>query len=261
MAELDLGGVTLHVLELGAGPPVLMLHGLLVGNLATWYLTAAPMLSRDHRVLLQDLRGHGRSSRPATGYDVPTMAGDALALLDRLVPDRPVALVGHSYGALVALHLALHHPDRVASLALVEAPLSPGDTRALTAWLQVPAEELAQALPDALQQDLARGGRRARRLLEGLHALATETSVLADVAAQSEVDDAALAGIACPVLAVYGQDSACRPQAERLRRVLPGARVEVIPGGHYLPLDAPEALTALLVEHLAAAPAREVARG
>ncbi len=250
MSQLLTNGVRLHVAELGEGPPIVMLHGLLVGNLASWYLTAAPALSRSHRVLVYDLRGHGRSERPATGYDVATMVDDLRGLLDQRFAGQPVDLVGHSYGALVALQLALSEPARVRRLALVEAPLSPSDTRQLTAWLDQPPDALARALPDALQADLARGGRRARRLLAGLLALATETSVVADIAAQRELSDDRLASLSCPLLAVYGRSSSCRHEADRLRRLLPTARVAELDGGHYLPLDAAAELTALLEDFL-----------
>ena len=249
MPRILSGGVGLNVALLGPAqstPPVVMLHGLLVGNLATWYLTCAPGLARTRRVVTWDLRGHGLSDRPPTGYDLPTMAGDLSAVLDAVSPDGPADLVGHSYGALVALHLALAAPDRVRRLALVEAPLSRGDVAALTGWATVPADQLAAALPAALQADLDRGGRRARRLLQGLAALVGETSVLADVAAFPGVSDQALRRLSCPLLALYGTRSACRPEAARLRRLLPDATVLEIEGGHYLPLESTAAVAAAL---------------
>src|SRR5262249_25639953 len=100
--------VRFHTQELGAGerPSVVMLHGLLIGSLASWYFTAAPALAERRRVLLYDLRGHGRSERTADGYDVATMASD-LAELAAPFDARPIDLVGHSFGALVALRFAL----------------------------------------------------------------------------------------------------------------------------------------------------------
>ena len=76
-------GLTFHVQDLGRGEgtrarartPVVMLHGLLVGSLASWYFTSAPVLAEARRVRLFDLRGHGKSGRATSGYDVPTMAG------------------------------------------------------------------------------------------------------------------------------------------------------------------------------------------
>jgi pimeloyl-ACP methyl ester carboxylesterase len=229
-----------------ARPPVVLSHGLLVGNLATWYLTCGPALARTRRVVTWDLRGHGRSDRPPTGYDLPTMAGDLSTVLDAVSPEGPADLVGHSYGALVALRLALTSPGRVRSLALVEAPLSQGDVAALTGWASLPAEQLAAALPPALQADLDRGGRRARRLLQDLSALVTGTRVLADVAAFPGLSDDELRRLSCPVLAIYGTRSACRPEADRLRRVLPTATVVEVEGGHYLPLEATAAVGEVL---------------
>ena len=123
MRMVDTGAVQLHTTDLGAGPALVMVHGLLVGSLASWYLTAAPALARTHAVRLYDLRGHGRSTRPPTGYDTRTMAGDLAALAADL--PGPIDVVGHSYGALVALRFAQAHPTRVRRLSLVEAPLPP----------------------------------------------------------------------------------------------------------------------------------------
>ncbi len=246
----EVNGTKLHVIERGTGSPVALLHGLLVGNLATWYLTAAPTLSQQHRLLMYDLRGHGRSDRPPSGYDPETMTDDLAALLERFSPDEPVALVGHSFGALVALKFAQRRPDRVSRLALVEAPLDRGDAAALTEFLDRDEDEMVSALPDTLRADLDHGGRRARRLLETLVGLATETTLLDDIAALEGVDNASLAAIRCPVLGVYGATSSCRPSGERLRENVRDLRLVELAGGHYLPLEAPEALTRQLEEFL-----------
>ena len=121
MPVLTVGGRQVHVQELGEGPAVVMIHGLLVGSLASWYFTAAPDLARAHRVRMYDLRGHGRSGRADTGFDTRTLAGD----LDALTADLPAPfdVVGHSWGGLVALRYALAHPERpVRRLTLPRAP-------------------------------------------------------------------------------------------------------------------------------------------
>jgi len=125
MALVNAGDVSLNAVELGEGPPVVMLHGLISGSSASWYFTCAPVLAKNHRVILYDLRGHGRSAPAAGGYDTATLAKDLENLLDAMGVDEPVSLVGHSYGALVAMRFALAHPERVNRLALVEAPLPP----------------------------------------------------------------------------------------------------------------------------------------
>lgn len=236
----------LHTVELGAGPLLVMLHGLVVGNLASWYFTAAPALAERFRVRMYDLRGHGRSERAADGYDLETMTDDLEAVIGEHAG--PVVLVGHSYGALIALRYAERHPERVARLALVEAPLLDGHADDLLGFLKLPEASMIEALPGDLRGALEAGGRRARRLLEGLVGLALQTSLLKDLAATRPPPDSTIAGLRCPVMAVYGESSGCLAGAARIQALLPAARVETLPGGHYLPVEAPAALTALLCD-------------
>jgi pimeloyl-ACP methyl ester carboxylesterase len=233
-------GVEHHVQDLGAGPPVVMVHGLLVGSAASWYFTAAPALAKTHRVRVYDLRGHGKSSPAASGYDVRTLARD----LDALAGPEPCDVVGHSWGALVALRFAINHPARVRRLVLVEAPLPPASVSEMNAFVQ--GGDLAAALPAQMQLH----GRRGERFVRALTRLVRETSLLADLRAERDPTPAELATVRAPTLVVYGDRSSCATGGERLARALPAARYEVLPGGHYLHLDARDALTRLIVEHL-----------
>ncbi len=242
-------GLTFHVQDLGSGPPVVMLHGLLVGSMASWYFTAAPALAESHRVRLFDLRGHGRSERATHGYDVPSMAGDLASIAGGLTAE-PIDLVGHSYGAVVALHFALCFPERVRRLVLVEAPLPASRLKELDAFLGMPPEAMASALPGVLQEALARKGRQAARFVDGLRFLATESSLFADLRRAEDIPDEALGRLKCPVLCVYGSESSCLPVGERIARTVPGARLVVMQGGHFLPIESPRALGAHLVEFL-----------
>jgi pimeloyl-ACP methyl ester carboxylesterase len=239
-------GVSLNAVEMGEGSPVVMLHGLLVGSSASWYFTCAPALAHDLRVLLYDLRGHGRSSRAGRGYDAATLGGDLSGLLDVVGWTGRISLVGHSYGALVALHWALAHPERVERLALVELPLPPHQLPELEAFFSLEPSQMAEALPAAMRLSLERRGRQAEKLLAKLLHLALETSALADVRAERDIPDATLATLRCAPLLVFGDQSPCRGVGERLVHVIPDSRLVLLPGGHYLPLDAPEMLTAAL---------------
>ena len=78
----------------GRGPRIVLLHGMFVGTLANWYFTVAPVLARDHRVLLYALRGHGLSERPPAGYGIPSMAEDLAGLLKSVAGAEPVTVVG-----------------------------------------------------------------------------------------------------------------------------------------------------------------------
>lgn len=248
MSYLNANGLTFHVQRLGSGPPLVMLHGLMVGSLASWYFTAAPALARTHEVLLYDLRGHGRSERAPRGYDVRTMTGDLEALVGAFARE-PVALVGHSYGGLIALRFALDHPDRVARLALVEAPLPPSRLGELSEFVARTPEQMVEALPATTRAFFERGSRQARRLLRSLHFLVLESSLRDDLDAETDIPDQELAQLRCPVACFYGERSSCRGVGERLARVIPGAQLQLLPGGHYLHIDCGPALTAGLVEH------------
>jgi pimeloyl-ACP methyl ester carboxylesterase len=250
MPLVEANGLAFHVQELGGGDgvPVVMLHGLLIGSLAAWYFTAAPALARARRVRLYDLRGHGRSARATTGYDLATMSADLAALTADL--PGPFDLVGHSWGGLVSLRFAIDHPARVRRLAIVEAPLPPTRFAEESGLLAATPDEMVDRLPDSLKDAVAGGRRQAGKLLAALRFLAYDTTLLADLRATPDFTDAKLARITAPTLALYGDRSSCKPAGARLARIIPGARHAVLAGGHYLHLDATGPLTAALLEHL-----------
>src|SRR5262245_10831271 len=113
--------VALHATQMGDGEPLVLTHGL-GSNQAFWYFRIAPRLAARYRVTLYDLRGHGGSEGPDSGYTTRDLAGDLEALMDAL-GIASVHLVGHSFGGAVSLHFAALHPGRVRSLTLVDSRL------------------------------------------------------------------------------------------------------------------------------------------
>ena len=105
----------------GAGTPVVLLHGL-SSSCRIWDLTA-PLLAREFRVVAVDQRGHGLTDRPDSEYTFAEVCADLDALLLALRFDRPI-LVGHSWGAGVALQFAADQPERVAGLVLVDGGMT-----------------------------------------------------------------------------------------------------------------------------------------
>jgi pimeloyl-ACP methyl ester carboxylesterase len=124
----------------GSGPTVLLLHGL-ASTSRIWDLVA-PLIAAGARVVALDQRGHGHSAKPDDGYDFATIVGDAIALIDRLGLG-PTVVVGHSWGASVALNAAAHHPDQVAAVVLVDGGF--GDLGARMTWEEA---ETRMAPPD-----------------------------------------------------------------------------------------------------------------
>ena len=117
---VDTGGVRLHAVIGGDGPPLLLVHGWP----ETWYAwrLVMPALAREFRVVAVDQRGIGLSDKPEDGYDTATLANDMVALMDVLGYEH-FALYGTDTGMPIAYAVAADHPDRVARLAVSEAPL------------------------------------------------------------------------------------------------------------------------------------------
>ncbi len=106
----------LHYKEMGQGQPLLILHGLF-GSLDNW-ATLAKRLADHYRVIVVDLRNHGRSPH-ADAHNYEVMAADVLELADSLQLSAPV-IMGHSMGGKVAMMYALQYPSRIAKLIVVD---------------------------------------------------------------------------------------------------------------------------------------------
>lgn len=110
-------GVRLHIREAdGAGRPFLLVHGL-ASNARTWDGVARRLAARGHRVVAVDLRGHGESDTPESGYDTLTAAADVAVLAEHL--GNPV-IAGQSWGGNVVLQLAADRPDLPHAVAAVD---------------------------------------------------------------------------------------------------------------------------------------------
>jgi pimeloyl-ACP methyl ester carboxylesterase len=112
MPKLHAGGINFHYQQAGEGPDVVLIHGV-TGDLSIWFLCEAMgVLGRSFRVTALDLRGHGYSDVTPAGYTSAEQANDVTAIMDALEIDRAM-LVGHSFGAVIALHAAILYPDRI----------------------------------------------------------------------------------------------------------------------------------------------------
>ena len=112
-------GVRLHVREAaGEGTPYLLVHGL-ASNARTWDGVAAHLTAAGHRVVAVDLRGHGESDAPPSGYDTLTATADLATLVQALGLVKPV-IAGQSWGGNVVLQLAADRPDLPHAVAAVD---------------------------------------------------------------------------------------------------------------------------------------------
>jgi pimeloyl-ACP methyl ester carboxylesterase len=230
MAEITANGVRLHVQRLGSGPEtVVFLHGLVMDNLSSFYYTLAnPAAAAGASVILYDMRGHGRSERPPSGYAVTDAVADLEALLDTLGVCGPVHLVGNSFGGTVGLSFAVSHPDRVASLMLIEAHF------AVEGWGEQMAGTLTEIAFGLRDGDLDtwrnRHGRKLGRMAGNADDLINNTTLVDDLLAVKPLPIHGLRALHLPVLAVYGEDSDVLHHAEALDDLLPDYTLEILPG-------------------------------
>jgi pimeloyl-ACP methyl ester carboxylesterase len=256
MAEVTARGLRFHVQRLGAGAPsVVFLHGLVMDNLSSWYFTLANRVARFAPALLWDLRGHGRSERPPSGYSVSEMVADLDAVLDAAAVDQPVYLVGNSFGGLLAVSYALAHPQRVAGLVLVDAHLSDQDWGGeMAGTLSLEGDARDQKIAKHFQSWLGRHSERKRnRLAATARALVYETSLVGDLQGSPPVTDDALQTIACPTLAIYGSDSDSRHRGVRLAAMLKDCEFHLLEGcTHSVLWEATDDLCRLATQWLSA---------
>ena len=253
MPHIAANGQELHYQLLGEGgegdTPCVFAHGLLIDNLSSWYFGAAPLVATKRRAICYDLRGHGLSSQAAAGYDVATGAADLVALLDALELGE-VDLAGQSYGALIALRVALDHPERVRRLVLCEAPLPPSRLEEMAGVLQADPDELLAMLPDSLREAFTSGKRRAKKAAQRLERLLTQTTLVADLQAEGDLLDEVLGQVLQPTLLLYGEASSCRGVGDRLGELIPDARLEALDGGHYLAAERAAEVGGIIQEFL-----------
>ncbi|PYD07085.1 3-oxoadipate enol-lactonase, partial [Pseudomonas savastanoi pv. glycinea] len=107
MAFFEHDDCSLHYEEYGQGEPVLLLHGL--GSSCQDWEYQIPVLASHYRVIVMDMRGHGRSDKPHERYSIKAMSNDVEALIEHLRLG-PVHLVGLSMGGMIGFQLAVDQP-------------------------------------------------------------------------------------------------------------------------------------------------------
>lgn len=253
-------GLCFRVVQWGSGPnPVLLLHG--VHGTADSWEGLIHALNGALPAIALDQRGHGESSWPESGYDVRTMADDAAAVAWEL--GAPIDVVGHGFGAAVALVLAATHANVVRRLVISEPPFedrgfgpvtriimeSPVDFASWDEGRTFLGERMLGVSPETVDRRTSERLRRAedgrwrwRGYLPGMRSLLERPMKGLDVW------HVALRVLA-PSLVIRGSRSVVFPVEtfERLARVIPGAEgFQIANVGQALPDERPLALAHLL---------------
>ncbi|MCZ6452358.1 MAG: alpha/beta fold hydrolase, partial [Deltaproteobacteria bacterium] len=129
MPYLDLKDIKLYYEAYGEGPTILFISETACDG-AVWKLFQVPEFSRDHRVIIFDYRGTGRSGKPPIKYTTKMFVDDIVALLDHLGAE-DIIVCGHSLGGRVAQLLALEYPRKVKQLILASSGAAYPETKGI----------------------------------------------------------------------------------------------------------------------------------
>lgn len=269
MPTLTVDGASVAYSDTGApdgrpdAPTVVFGHGLLFSG---WMFSAQiEALRGDYRCVAIDWRGQGDSPPAQSGYDMDTLAGDAIAIIEQL-GDAPVHYVGLSMGGFVGQRIAARRPELVRSLTLLDTSADPETPRGRAEY---PVLSLVFRF---LGPKVVRG--QVEKVMFGPTFLADPRSkpiidewmgmlgrldrggirhAVLGVANRRGVADE-IAAIKAPTLVIVGEhDVATKPdRARKIAKLIPGARLEVVANcGHSSSIEQPEAVSALVESFLA----------
>ena len=261
MPRINIGDISLHVEDRGAGSPLLLVHGfpldhtMWAGQTALW---------RKLRIIAPDLRGFGASDVTSGAVTMEQYADDLAALLDAMQVRQPVTFCGLSMGGYVAWQFVARHRQKVDSLilcdtrAVADSPEAAAGRhqladRVLVEGAQVVAESMIPKLfaPQSLERN-AEFVTATREVIlrtrpEGIAAALRGMAKRKDVTAD-------LGQIDVPTLVICGQHDVISTPTEmqQIAAAIPGAEYVEIPGaGHMTPLENPASVNAKIGQFLA----------
>jgi pimeloyl-ACP methyl ester carboxylesterase len=224
--EFAVCGIRMHCEIVGGGPPLLLLHGF-TGAACDWRSLHDRWAGR-WRLIIPDLRGHGRSTKPAGVYTHRQAGRDVLALLDHLGIEC-VRAVGVSGGGNALLHLAVDEPSRVEAMVLVSAATHYGEEarafqRGYTVETRTPEQWTAMRArhPGGDDQILS---------------LWSQVRAFAD-SEDRDLTPAQLSTIRARTLLVSGENDPLVPPAvaQEMKWAIPGSKLWLVPGGGHIPV-------------------------
>jgi 3-oxoadipate enol-lactonase len=266
MPTVSLSPLEVHYQQTGVGEDVVLIHAF-TSNVAVWLFGGVYAdLATDHRVTAYDLRGHGATTVTEGGYSCDVLADDLKRLVQSLGLRRPL-LVGHSFGGVIAMRLAIDWPELVRGIVLSDTyfpalrALEPamGQT---DVWVHLrqtlskvgteigPTVDFARLFAEVAKwtdgqrsQLRAELGPVGERWLSGLERLA-KTHAGDQMWEIGGLTEQAIGSVRIPVLALYDEHSPFGRTSEYLARGLHDCRVAIIPEARHLaPLENPTALT------------------
>lgn len=236
---MELNPVQLYFEEHGQGLPVVLLHGFPLDH-TIWELLL-PLLKEHARIILPDLRGHGRSPITDGTYSMRLMAADIVALLDKLEIDKAI-VVGHSMGGYVGLAFAYAYPNRLAGLGLIATQAAADTPEKRQDRLNL-ADEIGRKGVKHLAENMSVRLTSRPELIPALRTLILKMNPkgaigsLKGMADRSDMTDF-LPSITIPALVLAGSDDVIIPvdRPRRLEKMLGRAWLVEIPSAGHMPM-------------------------
>jgi pimeloyl-ACP methyl ester carboxylesterase len=239
--SFDSDGVAIHYIVTGPddGEPVVLIHGF-AGTIEMQWGQIIPDLKKDFKVIALDCRGHGGSGKPhdPAKYGVE-MGNDVARLLDHLKIDK-AHVVGYSMGAGIALSFAVHHPQRVRSVTLGGSSGMNGREHALVLAVADSLEKgngFGPLLIALTPKNQPKPTTQAIKLIDNAILSFNDPKALAAAARGAvgdEISDTQVEAIKAPVLSIIGADDPLHEDVERLKTLLPTARIVVIDKANHM---------------------------
>jgi 3-oxoadipate enol-lactonase len=259
MPYLDIEGARIHYTDTGgAGETLVFSHGLLMNS--GMFDAQVDHFKSSFRCIAYDHRGQGQSSVAESGYDMDSLADDAIALIEKIGAG-PCHFAGLSMGGMIGMRVALRRPDLLKSLILIEtsAEAEPSENlfkyrmlNFIARWFGL-GVVVGQVMPilfgKSFMADPSRAEERARwrKSIGSGDRIGITKAVKGVIDRRGVIDD--LGKIATPTLIIVGEeDTATVPaKSERMHAAIPGSKLARIPkAGHSSTIEEPDAVNAAI---------------
>lgn len=235
----DQAKINTLILNPEATETLVMIHGMF-GNLSQFYMTIAPGLSRHFKIVMYDIRSHGKSSQHSTGYDLISLTDDLDALLNKLQINK-CHILGFSYGALIALKYAMRFGERVHKIIAVEIPpksLLPATFKGSYSFDDF--MNFTSTLTPHVYKNFMRSKRQVENSYKMYDFIFNHTSFVDDMNREEIFSEEDYSSLKLPVFLFFGKNSPCMPELLRVNDWLRNKEVTIEDGGHGFFMENPE---------------------